>query len=184
MGLLILVLAILIVVGLAVALVVVHNRLTKARNGLDEAWAQIDVQLTRRHRTIGDLVEIVKAAAAHEAATITRVVDARRVAEPLDDPARRGSAEVDVEGSVKELLARSEAYPDLTSNQNFAQLSGQLVELEDDISAARRYFNGRVRIFNTMIASVPYNLLAGPLGMASVGYFQAERDERSAPRAS
>lgn len=183
MALLLVVLAVLVLAAL-VAVVVAHNRLQRDRQLVREAWAQVDVMLARRHRLVGDLAAVAAASAAHERRATEEVVAARAAAEAVDGPARRGEAEVALDRGVAQVLAVAEAYPDLQANATFARLQRELVQSEDDVSAARRYYNGRVRRYQDRRTTFPSNLVAGPLGFRPAEYFQAERDAREAPHVS
>ena len=181
----VLVAAVLVVVLVVAAVVAVRvfNRLTRARQAVREAWAQIDVMLARRHRLIGDLNEVAAGYAAFERATLAEVTAARDGASAVAGagPAVRGEAEARIEGDAGLLLARGEAYPELRADEGFVRLSRELVAAEDDVSAARRYYNGRVRLYHTARESFPANLVARLMGFGPAEYFQAERDEREVP---
>lgn len=159
------------------------NRLTRARQAVREAWAQIDVMLARRHRLIGDLEAVVAGYAAFERATLAEVTAARdrAVAASGAEPEVRGEAEQRVGADAALLVARSEAYPELQADEGFTRLSRELVAAEDDVSAARRYYNGRVRLYHTARESFPANLVTGIFGFGPAGYFQADLEEREVP---
>jgi LemA protein len=175
-----------IIAVVTVTVVVGFNRLQRARQGVYESWAQIDTLLQRRFDLVGALAAVVGAAAAHERRTQEAVVAARAGSGPGAPPAGAAVAERDrvervVAAEARSLLALAEASPALTADTRFRQLSEQLVRTEDDIAASRRYYNGRVRLHNTLIETVPWNLVAGRAGFAPVAYFQLDLDERGAP---
>lgn len=180
MTLLLLVVAALVVVVLVVV-VVLYNRLQRDRQMVREAWFQIDVMLARRHRLITDLATVTGAAATHERRATEEVIAARAAAEAADGPERKGAAEAALDQRVTRVFAVAEAYPDLQTDTTFANLHRELVQSEDDVSAARRYYNGRVRRYQDRRATFPSNLLAGPLRFGPAEYFQVERDAREAP---
>ena len=175
------------VVALAVVVVLVlvygvatFNRLVKQRNSLADAWAGIDVQLTRRADLVPNLVEVVKGYKLHEQQTLEDVVAARTAARGA---AATGQAEEKVQTAVGSLLAVAEAYPDLKANTNFQSLQNELSTLEEDLSFARRYYNGTVRNYNTSQQTFPTVLFARALGFRSAEYFQADLDAKEAPSA-
>jgi LemA protein len=172
--LIVVVVVVALLIGVAVA---GFNKLQRARQGVREAWAQVDTLLQRRYDLVGALQDIVRAGAAHERRTQVAVAEAR-------DVAARDRAERAVGAEAGQLIALAEASPDLRADQQFTALHQQLVRTEDDIAASRRYYNGRVRIHNTTIQSLPWNLLAGPLGFRDEAYFQVDLEEREAPRAA
>jgi LemA protein len=172
--------AVLAVVALAV--IVLYNALVRLRLLVDNAWADIDVQLKRRHDLIPNLVETVKGYAAHERGTLSDVVDARSKAMSVQSPEAKGDAERGLSAALGKLFALAEAYPQLRAAENFSQLQGSLAQIEEAVQNARRYYNAVVRDFNTKIAQVPWNLLAGIFGFRSREFFQVADDaERAVP---
>ena len=169
-----------LVVAVLVYGVVVFNRLVKQRNLLADAWAGIDVQLTRRADLVPNLVETVKAYKLHEQETLEQVVAART---RVRGPAATGDVEEKVQNAVGSLLAVAEAYPDLKANTNFQQLQTELSTLEEDLSFARRYYNGTVRNYNTTQQTFPIVVFARALGFREAEYFQADLDAKAAPSA-
>ncbi|MGL5864980.1 MAG: LemA family protein, partial [Dermatophilaceae bacterium] len=152
------VLVVLLVVVLAVLGWAVggYNGLVRLRNLVQEAWRQIDVELTRRHDLIANLVETVKGYAAHEQGTLEDVVRARSGAiAPGQSPSQQAGSENVLSQAVGRLFALSEAYPDLKANQNFLELQEELTSTEDRIASARRYYNATVRDLNTKVETVP-----------------------------
>ena len=163
--------------------VVTYNGLIKLRNLVQEAWRQIDVELTRRHDLIGNLVETVKGYAAHERGTLEDVVKARSAAmSPGQSPAAQAESENMLSQALGRLLAIVEAYPDLKANQNFLALQTELTATEDRIASARRYYNATVRDLNTKVETVPSNIIAGAFNIARAEYFEAVGGQREAPR--
>jgi LemA protein len=174
------VIAVAVVAAIVVA-VVLYNRLQRDRQLVREPWAQIDVMLARRHRQVTDLAAVTAAAADYERSATEEVVAARAAAEAAEGPAAKGRAEEAVDRRVAQVIAVAERYPNLQANATFAALQRELVQSEDDVSAARRYYNGRVRRYQDRRQTFPSSLLAGPLGFGPAEYFQVERDAREAP---
>lgn len=168
----------LLVVGVAVA--VVYNSLVKLRVLSDNAWADIDVQLKRRHDLIPNVVEAVKGYAGHERGTLERVVQARAQAMSAEGPAARGDAEGGLTTALRGLFALVEAYPQLRASEHFAQLQTTLVDIEDAIQHARRYYNAVVRDFNTRVQQFPSNLVASLFGFTVREFFQLANQEEGA----
>lgn len=170
-----------IVVVLALVAVVMYNSLVALRNRVDNAWAQIDVQLKRRHDLIPNLVETVKGYAAHEKETLDAVITARNSAmagQASGDVAATAQAENVLTGALKSLFALSEAYPDLKANQNFLQLQEELTSTEDRIAYARQFYNDEVRKFNTKIQTVPTNIVASLGNFTEREYFEIDEGEK------
>jgi LemA protein len=155
-----------------------YNGLIKVRNRIENAWAQIDVQLKRRHDLIPNLVETVKGYAAHEQSTLQAVITARNAAMGAQGVAGKASAENGLSGTLKSLFALGEAYPDLKANQNFLNLQEEITGSEDKIAYSRQFFNDEVRSYNTKIQSFPTNILAKRFRFAQREYFQTDSAER------
>lgn len=156
-----------------------YNSMVRTRARLREAWAQIDVQLNRRHALIPNLVETVRAYAAHEQNTLLAVTQAREAAmtaQASSDPARVGAAEDQLKTSVQSLLAVAEGYPQLKSAGNFLALQEELTATEDKIAYARHFYNTSVRDYNVAVQTLPRSLVAGALGFTPAGYFELESD--------
>jgi LemA protein len=182
-GIIILVLVILLVVFLIAA----YNGLVKARNRVDNAFSQIEVQQKRRYDLIPNLVETVKGYAAHERETLEAVTAARTnaiSAQQGGDLAQQASAENALTGALKSLFAVAEAYPDLKANQNFLQLQEELTATEDRIAYSRQFFNDSVLSYNNAIQTFPRNLLAGMFNFEKREFFDAEPEAGAAPRVS
>ncbi len=164
-----------VVVVLVIIGVVLYNSLIGTRNKVDEAWAQISVQLKRRHDLIPPLVSTVKGYATHEKGTFEAVTEARNAAvNAMSSPATAGKAEEQLSGALKNLFALSENYPDLKASTNFQQLQEQLVDTENRIAFSRQYYNDVVRQWNTKIQSVPTNVLAGMMKAEKAEYFEIQ----------
>ena len=171
-----------VLVVLALGVIVLYNSLVRLRVLVDNAWADIDVQLKRRHDLVPNLVETVKGYAAHERGTLAEVVDARAKAMSVQSPEAKGDAERGLSAALGKLFALAEAYPQLRAAENFGQLQGSLAQIEEAVQSARRYYNAVVRDFNTKIAQVPWNLVAGLFGFRSREFFQlADQAERTVP---
>jgi LemA protein len=170
-------------VAIAVAGVLVYNSLVRLRMLADNAWADIDVQLKRRHDLIPNVVEAVKGYAGHERQTLDAVISARARAISADGPAARGDAEGALTVALRSLFALVEDYPQLRAVESFAHLQTTLVQLEDAIQSARRYYNAVVRDLNTRIQQFPTNLVALLFSFPPREFFQL-RDpaEAEAPR--
>jgi LemA protein len=163
-----------------------YNRLVGLRNRAAGAWADIDVQLKRRHDLVANLVETVRGYATHERTTLEAVVRARTAAEEArgSGSARAaGAAETALTAQIRQLFALAEAYPDLKANQNFLELQRSLETLETEIQNARRYYNAVVRDYNTRIQSFPEVLVARSLGFMERDFFELQdRAEAQVPR--
>ena len=172
-----------IVVVLGIIFAALYNGLVKLRNVVQESWAQIDVELKRRHDLIGNLVETVKGYAAHERGTLDEVTHARAAAmAPNQSPAQAAQTEGELSRALVNLQAVSEAYPDLKANQNFMALQNELGSTEDRIASARRYYNANVRALNTKVQTLPTNVIAGMAGVSKAEYFETEGIARETPR--
>lgn len=169
MWIFILIIAAIIIIG-----VLVYNSLIKSRNRVEESWADIEVQLKRRYDLIPNLINTVKGFAAQESGVLERVTQARTQAMGAQSFEERQKDENMLSGTLKSLFAVSEAYPDLKSNQNFLQLQNDLADTENKIQAARRFYNGNVRDFNTKIEVFPTNLFASMLGFTRKVFFDID----------
>ena len=152
-----------IILFFVLCVVVMYNRFVRQRTLVDESWSQTDVELTRRHELIPNLVATVKGYAEHEAEVLESLARAREdaVAHKNDDPKTRESSEEQLGRAVGRVLARAEAYPDLKASANFLELQDELTNTEDRIAAARRFYNGNVRAYNTRVSTFPSNVIAG-----------------------
>src|SRR5919108_304591 len=180
--------AIVILVAVAVvalAIVVLYNRFVRLRNRVDNAWAQIEVQLKRRWHLIPNLVETVKGYAAHERETFENVTQARARAQQAQTPAETAQAEGILSQALGRLLAVAEAYPELQADENFRQLQTELAETENRIAISRQVYNDTVLTFNNSIQTVPGVFFAGFFGFSKREFFDVEDDaQREAPHVS
>ena len=158
-----------------------YNRLVQDRNQVAAAWSDVDVQLQRRHDMVPQLVETVRGYAGHEAALLERVVAERNAGRSAGPIGEREAAERALGSDLVRLLALAEAYPELRASGNFAQLSAQLVEVEDHLQYARRFYNGSVRQFNDRQQQFPHLLVARAFGFRPASFFLAEDGARSVP---
>jgi len=165
----IIVIAVIVVVVLGA--VSIYNGLVAMRQRVNEAFADIDVQLRQRHDLVPNLVETVKGYAAHERGTLDEVVKARNAAVAAQGPAQQAAAENMLSGALRQLFALSENYPNLKANANFQQLQAELTDLENKIAASRRFFNNAVQEYNTGIQRFPAALFASTFGFAPQSFF-------------
>ena len=160
--------------------VFVFNRLVRLRNQVGAAWADIDVQLRRRHDLVPDLVATVAGYAQHERRALEQVTELRARASTLASRARLGEVESALREALTGVLVLQEAYPDLKANETFLQLQKDLVEVEDHLQYARRFYNGSVRDYHNAIQRVPDVAVARAFGFAPAEFFQASDEERQA----
>ena len=160
-----------------------YNGLVRLRQHVRESWSGIDTELKRRYDLIPNLVETVKGYAAHERAVLEGVTRARQqAAASTGSPARQAADENILVGALRRLLAVAEGYPDLKASANFLHLQRELVNTEDRIQAARRFYNANVRDMNTRVETVPSNIVAGLFGFGREEFFEVESAaERAAP---
>ena len=166
----VLVVAVTLLMGLASS----YNRFVRQRTLVDESWGGIDVELSRRHDLIPNLVETVRGYAAHEREVLELLVRAREAAAAHRDdrPGKREGFEDSVTQALEGVLARVEAYPDLKASRGFLSLQHELTLTEDRIAAARRFYNGNVRALNTRVSTVPSNLVAKAFGFRARDFFE------------
>jgi LemA protein len=158
------------------------NAMTRLRQLAANAWADIDVQLKRRHDLIPSLVSTVKGHAGYERGTLDAVVEARNRAVSAGGPAAAGEAERVLAGAVRQVFVLAEAYPELRAGESYLALQKNLTEIEDHIQNARRYYNAVVRDLNTKVQQFPSNLLARPFGFRPAEFFGlSDRAEGSVP---
>jgi len=181
--------AIMIIFGVIFALLLVsiiwaiaiYNSLVAGRELVNEGWSSIDVQLKRRFNLIKNLVTVVKQYASHEAETLENLTNARSEAY-TDDVSERASAEAQIGSALVNMLAVTEAYPDLKADGNFRDLQQELSQLEDAIQRSRRYYNGTVRDYNTLVGSFPHLIIANMYLFREAAFFEIEdEDERKLP---
>ena len=177
------VIGIVVLVLLAIILVVLYNRLVRLRNRCENAWAQIDVQLKRRHDLIPNLIETVKGYASHERATFEEVTKARTQAQMAQGPAESAAAENMLTQAIGKLFAVAEEYPELRATENFQQLQAQLEETESKIAVSRQIYNDAVLTYDNALETVPTNIVAGMFGFKPREYFEVEdAASREAPQ--
>ncbi len=183
------------IVGIVVAVVLVllvvviigwyistHNTLQTLKNRVEEGWSTIDVQLKKRYDLIPNLVETVKGYAKHESETLEAVIAARNAAMTATGDAKM-AAENALSGTLKSLFALQESYPDLKANYNFLDLQNQLKGVENEVAAARRYYNGTVKEMNTKIDLFPSSIVAKRMKLEKRSYFELDSaEERKAPQ--
>src|ERR1700688_4671348 len=167
-----------VIVAAVVWAIAVYNGLIANRQRVNQAFADVDVQLKQRHDLIPNLVETVKGYAAHERGTLEEVVKARNAAIAAQGPAQQAAAENMLSGALRQLFALSENYPDLKASANFQQLQAELTDLENKIAAARRFFNSAVQEYNPGIQRSPAALFASAFGFAPKTFFDLG-DERA-----
>jgi LemA protein len=172
-----------IVIAVIAVLVVwaisVYNSLISMRQRVNQAFADVDVQLKQRHDLVPNLVETVKGYAAHERGTLDEVVKARNAAVTAQGPAQQAAAENMLSGALRQLFALSESYPDLKASANFQQLEAELTDLENKIAASRRFFNNAVQEYNTGIQRFPAAVFAGAMGFSQKEYFDLGTDRQT-----
>ena len=176
-----------VVVILIIAFIVTYNRLVRLRNQVKNAWAQIDVQLKRRHDLIPNLVETVKGYMTYERATLEAVTNARNLAQAgvSASPAERAKLEGELGGALSRLLAVVENYPDLKANQTFLALQEQLTSTENKISFSRQFYNDSVLSYNNRTQMFPSNMVASMTGFKASEFFEVSvAGEREVPKVS
>ncbi len=183
--------AVWVIIGIIVVLLILiagtYNSLVRLRNQVKNAWAQIDVQLKRRHDLIPNLVETVKGYASHERETLEAVTSARNLAQAAigKGVGAQSKAEAELSGALGRLLAVVEAYPDLKANQNFLALQEELTSTENKISFSRQYYNDAVLGYNNKVQMFPSNIVAGMTGFKEDEFFEVELEtERAVPKVS
>jgi LemA protein len=184
--LVILLIVVAVIAAIVLFVIAVYNGLVKARLRVDEAWAQIDVQLKRRHDLIPNLVNAVRDVMGFEQEVLTQVTEARAnaVAAGAQGPAAQAQAENQLTGTLRSLFAVVEAYPDLKSNVNVSQLQEELATTENQIAFSRQHYNASVLTYNTQIATIPNVFIAGPMGFTKREFFEAEPEAQVAPEVS
>lgn len=159
---------------------VTYNSLVTLRVRVEEAWSDISVQLKRRLDLIPNLVETVKGYAQHEASVFQNVTEARASVMSAKGVKETAAAENQFEGALKSLFAVAESYPDLKANENFVELQRELVDTEDKIQAARRFYNSGVSSLNTKIQTFPHNLVAAMFKFVGRDFFEVDEAEKEA----
>ena len=169
----------LVLLACGIAALLLFNRLVRLRNQVRTAWADIDVQLQRRHDLVPQLVAAVRGYAGHEHALLEAVTELRAQALQESEPSRLGAIEGSLQSGLGKLVLLAEAYPELKASGNFLQLQGDLVDVEDHLQYARRFYNGAVRDFNTATERFPDVLVARAAGFAPAGFFATDEATRA-----
>jgi len=170
---------------IGVFVIVTYNGLVAIRNHIRDAWSNIDTELKRRYELIPNIVETAKAYAKHERETLERVIELRNQCKANNgSPVEQAGSEKQLVASLNRFFALAENYPDLKANENFLQLQEELVNTEDRIQAARRFYNGNVRDYRNKTQSFPSNLVAGAFGFPPEAeqFFEVEPVERESVR--
>jgi LemA protein len=183
-GLIIGIVVVAIVAVLALVLVGMYNGLVRKRNSAEAAWAQVDVQLKRRHDLIPNLVESVKGYAAHERGTFDEVTQARTAAQQAQGPQAQAAAENVLTQALGRLFAVAENYPQLRATENFQQLQAQLSETETNIATSREAYNSTVLTYDNALETLPTSIIAGIFNFRPREYFQADDADRAVPQVS
>lgn len=175
---------ILVIVALILGLlfVIIYNSLIKQRNRVENAWAQIEVQLKRRHDLIPNLLETVKGYAKHEKNLFENITKARTAVMSANNVKETAEASNYLSSTLKSLFAVAENYPDLKANQNFLQLQKDLLEAEDKIAYARQFYNDTVMKYNISIQTIPTNIIASLTGFQKKELFETAQTEREVPK--
>lgn len=166
-----------IVVIIAIILIVIYNSLVTLRQRVNNAWAQIEVQLQRRFDLIPNLVETVKGYMAHEQDTLTKVTNLRSSwsnATTVEEKANLGN---ELSNTLKTIMAVAENYPNLKADQSFNQLQNEISETEDKVAYSRQFYNDTVTMYNTKLETFPSNLVAGMFGFKPSTLFNVDNDE-------
>jgi LemA protein len=172
-----------VLVILIIFIIGAYNSLVRLRNQVKNAWAQIDVQLKRRHDLIPNLIETVKGYMVHERETLTKITEARSNAMSANTVAEKGQAEGVLSGLMGKLQIAVEAYPDLKANQNFLALQEELTSTENKISYSRQSYNDQVLNYNNKTQVFPSNIIAGMFGFKQGEFFELQDvAEREAPK--
>lgn len=169
-----------VIAVIVIALIAMYNSLVRLNVRVDEAWSDITVQLKRRADLIPNLINTVKGYAKHESGVFEEVTKARSAVVNANGVEQTAEAENMLTGALKSLFAVAEAYPDLKANENFKQLQEELVDTEDKIQAARRFYNGSARDLNIKIKTFPTNIFAGMLGFKIRTFFEVAEAEAAA----
>ena len=173
-------------IGIIVVLVIIaiwviagYNGFIKAKNNVEEGFSTMDVYLKKRYDLIPNLVETVKGYAKHESETLTKVIEARNMAQSATTIEDKIAGETALTGTLKSLFAVAESYPDLKANTNFMDLQQQLKSIEEDIANSRKYYNAVVKVFNNKCEMFPSNILAGVFHFTKKPMFEVDgADER------
>ena len=167
-----------IIIGIVVIVILyvitAYNNLIKKKNMVEEGWSSIDVQLKRRSNLIPNILSSVKGYMSHEKKLLEEITELRSHSIDANNVIDQGKAESSLSGSLMNLFAVAENYPELKANENFLDLQKQLQDIEDDIQMARRYYNGTVRNNNVLVESFPTNLVANAFSFEKADFFEIE----------
>ncbi len=166
-----------IVVVLVIAAIALYNNLVRLRNRVDNAWAQVDVQLQRRLDLIPNLVETVKGYAKHESETFIKVTEARSMAASASTPAEKAAADVQMTQAIRNFNMVMEAYPELKANTSFLDLQHQLKAIEGELSQSRKYYNATVKVFNVKLGSFPSSIVGKRMKLTKKPFFEVAAPE-------
>lgn len=178
----VLVILVILVIILGLLFVIIYNNLIKQRNRVENAWAQVEVQLKRRHDLIPNLLETVKGYAKHEKTLFENITKARTAVMSSSNVNETAEASNYLSSTLKSLFAVAENYPDLKANQNFLQLQRDLLETEDKIAYMRQFYNDTVMKYNISIQTIPTNIIASLTGFQKKELFEAAQTEREVPK--
>jgi len=167
-----------VIIGGVIGVVVTYNKLVKSRNRVFAQWSQIEVQLTRRADLIPNLVETVKAFAAHEKGIFESVTNARNALKSASTPEQALTANAQISGHLKSIFAVAEAYPELKSNENFVNLQDALKEAEEKIAYARQFYNDTVLIYKDKIGQFPSGIIASMFRFKDASYFMPAEEKK------
>ena len=183
--LLLAVVLVVLLVGVGFGIWRIYNNLVERRNQVQNAWAQIDVQLKRRYDLVPNLVETAKGYMKHERETLEAVIKARQQAIDADSVEKQMQAENQLTGTLRSLMMLTENYPDLKANQNMMALQEELTSTENKIGFARQHYNDQVMTYNNMRQRFPSNVIASSFNFKEEPYFEVEDEEvREAPQVS
>jgi LemA protein len=174
--------SIIILIILGLLFVIIYNDLIKQRNRVENAWAQIDVQLKRRYDLIPNLVETVKGYAKHEKTLLEDITKARAAVMSANSISETAEASNYLSSTLKSLFAVAENYPELKANQNFMQLQKDLMETENKIAYSRQFYNDTVMKYNISIQTIPKNIVASLMGFKKKDLFETQQAERETPK--
>ncbi len=170
-----------VVVALVLYAIIIYNGLVRLRERVNSAWSDIEVQMKRRYNLIPNLVETVKGYANHEASTLEKLTEARAAAVANEGtPEQQAQSENLLTGALRSVFAVAENYPELKANENFLSLQDDLADVEDQIQAARRYYNGSVREMNTKVDQFPSNLVARRFNFIKAEFFELDEADSAA----
>ncbi|MEM3455054.1 MAG: LemA family protein [Candidatus Micrarchaeia archaeon] len=170
-----------LVVLIVIIAVLIYNNLIVLRNNIENAWAQIDVQLKRRADLIPNLVNTVKGYMKHEKETLENVTKARAALMSAKTPKEAAQADNMLSNALKSLFAVAENYPNLRASENFLRLQEDLSDTENKVAYARQLYNDNVLLYNRTIQTIPNNIIAGIFGFKEKEYFKAEEEAKKAP---